>query len=81
MIPGEWASGISGVSLHDSREFPTGCSWFHQLPRRQQKRSWRPGFTPDTGEEVVLEAWCYTRAAGTEVIHVAAQDSREFPTV
>ena len=79
MMPGEWASGIPGVLRHDSREFPTGCSWIHQFPRRRQERSWRPGFTPDTGVGVVLEAWCYTRAAGTEVIHVAATRFQGIP--
>ena len=37
--------------------------------------SQRPGITPDTGVGVVLEAWYYTRAAGTEVIHVATTGS------
>ena len=75
----ESVPGNPGVSLHTSREFPTGCSWVHQFPRRQQKRSWRPGFTPDTGVEVVLGAWCYTRAGGTEVIHVAATGFQGIP--
>ena len=44
----------------------------YQFPRRQQRRSWRPGITPDAGIRVVLGAWCYTRAAGAEVVHVAA---------
>ena len=51
----------------------------HQFPRRRQRRSWRPGITPDTGVGVVLEAWCYTRAAGTEVIHVAATGFQGIP--
>ena len=38
-----------------------------------------PGITPDTGVGVVLEAWCYTRAAGTEVIHVAATGFQGIP--
>ena len=79
IIPGEWSSGIPGVSRHNSREFPTGCIWIHQFPRRRQKRSWGPGFTPDTGGEAVLEAWCYTRAAGTEVIHMAATGLQGIP--
>ena len=79
MIPGEWSGGIPGVSRHNSREFPTGCSWNYQFLRRRQRRSWRPGGTPDTGVEVVLEAWCYTRAAGTEVIHVAATGFQGIP--
>ena len=41
--------------------------------------SWRPGITPDAGVGVVLEAWCYTRAAGTEVIHVAAAGFQGIP--
>ena len=51
----------------------------HQFPRRRQRRSWRPGITPGAGIGVVLEAWCYTRAAGTEVIHVAATGFQGIP--
>ena len=65
----------------------------HQFPRRRQRKSWRPGITPDMGGEwswrpgitpdtgvgVVLEAWCYTRAAWTEVIHVAATGFQGIP--
>ena len=54
------------------QEIPNGVFVGYQFPRRRQKRSWRPGITPDAGVGVVLEAWCYTRAAGTEMIHVAA---------
>ena len=38
-----------------------------------------PGITPDAGIGVVLEAWCYTRAAGTEVVHVAAAGFQGIP--
>ena len=55
-IPGNSQRGVVGYQFH----------------RRRQKRSWRPGITPEAGVGVVLEAWCCTRAAGTEVIHVAA---------
>ena len=85
LIPREWSSsspGVRGTIPGNSQRGVVG----HQFPRRRQRRSWRPGITPDTGGEwsqrpgitpdtgvgVVLEAWCYTRAAGTEVIHVAA---------
>ena len=51
----------------------------YQFPRRRQRRSWRPGITPDTGVGVVLEAWCYTRTAGTGVIHVAATGFQGIP--
>ena len=51
----------------------------YQFPRRRQRRSWRPGITPDAGIGVVLEAWCYTRAAGTEVVHVAAAGFQGIP--
>ena len=30
--PGEWSNGIPGVSRHNSREFPTGYSWFTNSP-------------------------------------------------
>ena len=52
----------------------------YQFPRRRQRRSWRPGITPDTGIGVVLEAWCcYTRAAGAEVVHVATTGFQGIP--
>ena len=63
---------------HNSREFPTGCCWA-PIPRRRQRRSWRPGITTDTGLGVVLEAWCYTRAVGTEEVHVAAAGFQGIP--
>ena len=78
MIPGEWSSGSPGVRgtiPGNSQQGVVG----HQFPRRQQRRSWRPGITPDTGVGVVLEAWCYTRAAGTEVIHMAATGFQGIP--
>ena len=72
---------------------PNGVFVGYQFPRRRQRRSWRPGIIPDTGiggswrpgitsdtgVGVVLEAWCYTRAAGTEVIHVAATGFQGIP--
>ena len=51
----------------------------YQFPRRRQRRSWRPGITPDAEIGVVLEAWCYTRAAGAEVVHLAATGFQGIP--
>ena len=51
----------------------------YQFPRRRQRRFWRPGITPDAGMGVVLEAWCYTRAAGAEVVHLAATGFQGIP--
>ena len=55
------------------------CSTEYKFPRRRQRRSWRHGITPDTGMGVVLEAWCYTRAGGPEVVHVAATGFQGIP--
>ena len=54
----------SRSSRHNSREFPTGCCW---AP------------IPQKAAQEVLETWCYTRAAGTEVIHVAATGFQGIP--
>ena len=78
IIPGEWYSGIPGVRGTIPGNSQRGVVG-HQFPRRQQRRSWRPGITPDTGVGVVLEAWYYTRAAGTEVIHLAATGFQGIP--
>ena len=51
-------------SLQNSRELPTGCCW---AP------------IPQKAAEEVLEAWNYTRAAGTEVVHVAATGFQGIP--
>ena len=77
---------------HNSREFPTGCCWA-PIPQKAAEeileawyytRHWYRGgprglVLPDTGVGVVLGAWCYTRAAGTEVIHVAATGFQGIP--
>ena len=55
------------------------CITGYKFPRRRQRRSWRLGITPDAGIGVVLEAWCYTRADGPEVVHVAATGFRGIP--
>ena len=55
-----WSSGspgIRGTIPGNSQQGVVG----YQFPRRRQKRSWRPGITPDAGVGVVLEAWYYTR--------------------
>ena len=78
MIPGEWSSDIPGVRGTIPGNSQRGVVG-HQFPRRWQRRSWRSGITPDTGVGVVLEAWCYTRVAGTEVIHVAATGFQGIP--
>ena len=58
---------------HNSREFPTGCSWVTNSPEGGR------GLVLHQTLVVVLEAWCYTRAAGTEVIHVAATGFQGIP--
>ena len=78
MIPREWSSDIPGVRGSIPGNSQRGVVG-HQFPRRRQRRSWRPGITPDTGVGVVLEAWCYTRAAGTDLIHVAAAGFQGIP--
>ena len=73
-----WSSGspgIRGAIPGNSQQGVVG----YQFPRRRQKRSWRPGITPGAGVGVVLEDWYYTRAAGTEVIHVAATGFQGIP--
>ena len=62
-IPGNSQRGVVGYQFH----------------RRRQRRSWRPGITPDAGIGGVLEAWCYTRVAGAEVVHVAATGFQGIP--
>ena len=78
MIPGEWSSGIPGVRSTIPGNSQRGVVG-HQFPRRRQRRSWRPGIYTRHWRRVVLEAWCYTRAAGTEVIHVAATGFQGIP--
>ena len=55
------------------------CSTEYKFPRRRQRRSWRPGITPDTGMGVVLEAWCYTRAGGPGMVRTAATRFQGIP--
>ena len=77
-----YQEGFPAVFQEDCGTIPGNsqrCSTEYKFPRRRQRRSWRPGITPDTGMGVVLEAWCYTRAGGPEVVHVRRLDSREFP--
>ena len=78
VIPGEWSSGIPGICGTIPGNSQRGVVG-HQFPRRWRRRSWRPGITPGAGRGVVLEAWCYTRAAGTEVVHVAATGFQGIP--
>ena len=92
MIPREWSSDIPGVRGTIPGNSQRGVVG-HHFPRGQQRRSWRPGIipdadvgwswgpgiTPDTCVGVVLEAWCYTRAAGTDLIHVAAAGFQGIP--
>ena len=73
-----WSSGIPGVRGTIPGNSQRGVVGY-QFPRRRQRRSWRPGITPGAGVGVVLETWCYTRAAGTEVIHVAATGFQGIP--
>ena len=73
-----WSSGSPGIRGTIPGNSQRGVVGY-QFPRRRQKRSWRPGITPGAGVGVVLEAWYYTRAAGTEVIHVAATGFQGIP--
>ena len=73
-----WSSGSSGIRGTIPGNSQRGVVGY-QFPRRRQKRSWRLGITPGAGVGVVLEAWYYTRAAGTEVIHVAATGFQGIP--
>ena len=60
MIPGEWSSGIPGVSRHNSREFPTGCCW-SPIPQKVAKEVLEAWYYTRHGRREVLEAWYYTR--------------------
>ena len=77
-----YQEGFPAVFQEDCGTIPGNsqqCSTEYKFPRRRQRRSWRPGITPDTGMGVVLEAWCYTRAGGPEVVHVAATGFQGIP--
>ena len=77
-----YQEGCPAVFQEDCGTIPGNsqrCITEYKFPRRRQRRSWRPGITPDTGIGVVLEAWCYTRAAGPEVVHVAATGFQGIP--
>ena len=77
-----YQEGFPAVFQEDCSTIPGNsqrCSTEYKFPRRRQRRSWRPGFTPDTGMGVVLEAWCYNRAGGPEVIHVVATGFQGIP--
>ena len=70
-----YQEGCPAVFQEECGTIPGNSQWGvvgYQFPRRRQRRFWRLGITPDAGIGVVLEAWCYTRAAGAEVVHVAA---------
>ena len=60
MIPGEWSSGIPGVSRHNSREFSTGCCW-SPIPQKAAEEVLEAWYYTRQGRRVVLEAWYYTR--------------------
>ena len=78
---------------HNSREFLTGYYWA-PIPQKAAEevleawyytRHWCRGgprglVLPDTGVGVVLGAWCYTKAAGTEVIHEASTSGWVSPS-
>ena len=55
------------------------CITGYKFPRRRQRWSLRPGVTPGAGIAVVLEALCYIRTAGTEVVHVTATGFQGIP--
>ena len=55
------------------------CNTEYKFPRRWLRRSWRPGIIPGAGMEVVLEAWCYTRAGGPGLVHTAATRFQGIP--
>ena len=77
-----YQEGFPAVIQEDRGTIPGNsqrCNTEYKFPRRRQRRSWRPGITPDTGMGVVLEAWCYTRAGGPEWSTWRRLDSREFP--
>ena len=50
MIPREWSSDIPGVRCTIPRNSQRGVVGY-QFPIRRQRRSWRPGITPDMGGE------------------------------
>ena len=70
-----WSSGNPGIRGTIPRNSQLGVVG-DQFPRRRQKRSWRPGITPGTGERVILEARFCTRAAGMNVVHWIPGNSR-----
>ena len=77
-----YQEGCPAVFQDDCGTIPgnsQGCITGYKFPRRRQRRYWRPGIIPEAGIGVVLEAWCYTRAAGTEVVHVAVTGFQGIP--
>ena len=77
-----YQEGCPAVFQEDCGTIPGNsqrCITGYKFPRRRQRWSWRPGVTPGAGIVVVLEAWCYTRTAGTEVVHVAATGFQGIP--
>ena len=77
-----YREGFPAVFQEDCGTIPGNsqrCNTEYKFPKRRQRRSWRPGITPDAGIGVVLEAWCYTRAGGPEVVHVAATGFQGIP--
>ena len=77
-----YQEGCPAVFQEDCGTIPGNsqrCITGYKFPRRQQRWSLRPGVTPGAGIAVVLEAWCYTRTAGAEVVHVAVTGFQGIP--
>ena len=69
-----YQEGCPAVFQEDCGTIPGNsqrCLTGYKFPRRRQRRSWRPGITPDAGIGVVLD--------GPEVVHVAATGFRGIP--
>ena len=72
------SSGIPGICGTIPGKFPTGCCWA-PIPQKAAEEVLGGLELHQTLVGVVLEAWCYTRAAGTEVIHVAGTGFQGIP--
>ena len=72
-IPGNSQLGIVGISIPQKAAEEVLEAWYYT--RHGRRVVPEPGITPDMGVGVVQGAWCYTRAAGPEVIHVVTTGS------